>query len=242
MKYVGSKGRHAKQILPIILAGRREGQAYVEPFVGGANTLQHVTGKRIAGDMHPYLIAMWKAVSRGWRCPPLSRMTEAAYNSYKTMRNFPVSDLSADDMAAECGLIGFAMSYGGKWFGGYRRDKTGKRDYRAETMRACEKEFPKLEGVDFHHCSYDSLPIPPNSIIYCDPPYRDTLGYSTGGFDHDKFWQWVRDMSKDGHSVFVSEYSAPDDFECVWSKEVNNTLDKDTGSKSAIERLFTIRS
>jgi DNA adenine methylase len=238
MKYVGSKGRHAKQILPIILAGRKDGQAYVEPFVGGANTLQHVTGRRIAGDVHLYLIAMWKAVSAGWNCPHSSRMTEAAYNSYKSMRNFPVTDLSLDNMAAECGFIGFAMSYGGKWFGGYRRDPSGKRDYAAEAIRSAEKEFPKLRGVEFHHCSYDALPIPPNSIIYCDPPYANSQGYSTGSFDTESFWQWVRDMSAQGHTVFVSEYEAPEDFVCVWERAVNNTLAKDTGSKKAVERLF----
>lgn len=245
MKYVGSKGRHAKQILPIILAGRCDGQAYVEPFVGGANTLQHVTGKRIAGDMHPYLIAMWQAVSRGWSCPPLARMTEAAYNSYKTMKDLPVSDLSADDMAAECGLIGFGCSYGGKWFGGWARSNKPDgtpRSHADEAKRNAEKQFPKLKGVDFHCCSYDELPIPPNSIIYCDPPYRDTLGYSTGSFDHDKFWQWVRDMSAAGHSIFVSEYTAPDDFECVWEKGVNVYMDKRGGYNTRVERLFTIRS
>lgn len=44
------------------------------------------------------------------------------------------------------------------------------------------------------------------------------LEYSTSkNFDHDKFWQWGRDMSIVGHTVFVSEYNAPADFECVWS-------------------------
>lgn len=35
MKYVGSKNRHAKEILPIILKDRKPDQWYVEPFVGG---------------------------------------------------------------------------------------------------------------------------------------------------------------------------------------------------------------
>jgi len=36
MKYMGSKKRHAKELLPIILKDRQPGQWYVEPFVGGA--------------------------------------------------------------------------------------------------------------------------------------------------------------------------------------------------------------
>lgn len=223
MKYVGSKGRHAKQILPIILADRAEGQAYVEPFVGGANTIQHVGGRRIAGDMHAGLIAMMQKVSLGWM-PDATMLSEA---HYKTAKAFE----SGYGPSAQRAFLGFAMSYGGKWFGGYRRDPSGKRDYASESMRAAEKEFPKLRGVEFHHCDYRDLPLPPASLIYCDPPYRGTLGYSTGDFDHDAFWQWCRDRKAEGHTVFVSEYSAPDDFLCVWSKEVNNTLDKDTGAK-----------
>lgn len=234
MKYVGSKGRHAKQILPIILADRKTGQAYVEPFVGGANTMQHVDGRRIGGDLHPHLMAMWKAVSEGWN-PDSGRLCEA---SYKTARAFAKSSYGP---TAQIGFIGFALSFGGKWFGGYRRDSSGSRDYAAEAVRSAEKEFPKLRGVEFHHCSYDELPIPPQSLIYCDPPYEGTLGYATGEFDHAKFWQWCRDMAAAGHTVFVSEYNAPGDFECVWSKPVNNTLDRDTGAKQAVERLFKAR-
>lgn len=48
MKYVGSKGRHARSILPLVLKNRKPGQAYVEPFVGGANTLDKVDGVRVA--------------------------------------------------------------------------------------------------------------------------------------------------------------------------------------------------
>lgn len=232
MKYVGSKGRHAKQILPIILANRKPGQAYVEPFVGGANTMARVDGRRIGGDLHPSLINMLQAVSSGWM-PFEDWLSEENYRMAK--------DASEDGLiVAQYAFLGFSLSYGGKWFGGYRRDPSGKRDYAAEAMRAAEKEFPKLRGVEFYHCSYDELPIPAGSIIYCDPPYAGVMGYTTGGFDHAKFWQWCRDKRAEGHTVFVSEYAAPDDFICVWSKPVNNTLDKDTGAKRAVERLFTL--
>lgn len=36
MKYMGSKSRIAKYILPIILKDRKDGQYYVEPFCGGS--------------------------------------------------------------------------------------------------------------------------------------------------------------------------------------------------------------
>ena len=76
------------------------------------------------------------------------------------------------------------------------------------------------------------------SIIYCDIPYKDTKQYATSkNFDHDKFWQWCRDMTKQGHKVFISEYQAPDDFICVWSKEVTNSMNT-TLTYKPVERLF----
>jgi len=49
MKYMGSKSRHAKEILSIILKERKPDQWYVEPFVGGANVIDKVDGKRLGG-------------------------------------------------------------------------------------------------------------------------------------------------------------------------------------------------
>ena len=54
MKYMGSKNRIAKHILPIILKDRKEGQWYVEPFVGGANIRDKVECKRIGSDSKHY--------------------------------------------------------------------------------------------------------------------------------------------------------------------------------------------
>ena len=44
MKYMGSKNKIAKDILSIILKYRTPEQYYVEPFVGGCNTIDKVNG------------------------------------------------------------------------------------------------------------------------------------------------------------------------------------------------------
>ena len=59
---MGSKNRIAKHILPIMLEHRKEGQYWVEPFVGGANMIDKVEGLRIGNDSHVYLIALLKAL------------------------------------------------------------------------------------------------------------------------------------------------------------------------------------
>ncbi len=67
-----------------------------------------------------------------------------------------------------------------------------------------------LRGVTFKHCGYLDY-TPDNMLIYCDPPYSNTKEYtSVRGFDSALFWstmiQWAQN-----NTVFVSEYSVPDD-------------------------------
>lgn len=231
MKYMGSKARHAKEILPIILADRVPGQWYVEPFVGGANVIDKVEGNRIGADAQVESIALYKALQVGW-IPPIS-VTEEFYNEVKANQSTHPKELVA--------YLGYQLSYGAVWFSTFRRDATGKRDYADEAYRHVVKQAPKLTGIDFRCCSYDQLDIPPNSIIYCDPPYAGTTGYKTGSFDHAAFWVWCEQKVAEGHAVFVSEYAAPDGWECVWEKRVNNTLVRDTGSKQGVERLFKFK-
>jgi len=51
MKYMGSKNRITKDILPIILNNRKENQYFVDLFVGGANLIDKVDGLRIGCDI-----------------------------------------------------------------------------------------------------------------------------------------------------------------------------------------------
>ena len=111
MKYMGSKARHAKELLPIILANRTEGQWYVEPFVGGANMIDKVGGNRIGADYNEYLAEMWKAVSNGWNPPEI--ITEELYKDIKVNKGNYSKELVA--------YAGFALSYGAMWFSSYRK-------------------------------------------------------------------------------------------------------------------------
>jgi len=231
MKYLGSKNRIAKHILPIILKDRKEGQFYVEPFCGGCNSLDKVTGNRVGNDSNEYLIAMFKALGSGWIPPEV--VTEDLYGMVKSCPDGYNPWL--------VGFVGFCCSFGSKWFGGYARGKNSKgepRNYASESKRYLLRQAPLLDGVIFHSGSYDSFPIPSNSIIYCDPPYAGTTGYRDE-FDHAKFWQWCREKKAEAHKVFVSEYNAPEDFSCVWSGEQTTTVSRGEGKK-AIEKLFTL--
>lgn len=234
MKYMGSKNRHAKELLPIILRDHREGMWYIEPFVGGGNMIDKVDfSNRIGCDSNPYVIQALESIRDDLNLLPKNN-SEFTEDDYKRLRN--------SDSYPFKGYAGFAFSYSGKWLGGWCRDKEGKRDYVRESYSNAQKQSPYLQGIKFIHKNvFDIKEIKGKATIYCDPPYRGTTKYKDG-FDHDRFWDWVRFQSKQGHSVFVSEYTAPEDFECLWSKEVNNSLTKDTGSKKGVEKLFKMKT
>jgi DNA adenine methylase len=231
MKYMGSKNRIAKEILPIMLKERGQ-RTWVEPFVGGANMIDKVGGKRIGADINPYLIDALIAI-RDCLCDLPKNNKEFTEADYKDLRK-------SDDYKYK-GYAGFAFSYSGKWLGGWCRDGLNKRDYVNEAYKNALNQSDSLKGIRFINETYDKLQIPENSLIYCDPPYENTTSYKDG-FNHKDFWQWCRNKSDEGHIVYVSEYNAPDDFKCVWSKEIVSSLTQDTGSKKAVEKLFTYAS
>lgn len=245
MKYMGSKNRIAKHILPIILKNRKPNQYYVEPFCGGCNTIDKVDGNRLANDNNKYLIAMLNGVINNNNYP--IKIDKTLYNLARDVFNGKITNHNmSDDLV---GWIGFMGSANGRFFeGGYSgvsKTKIGSvRDYIAESIRNIEKQKPNLSGIKFTCLDYRDLPIPSDSVIYCDIPYKGTKQYSTSkDFNHLEFWQWCRYMYSLGHQVFVSEHSAPDDFICVWQQEVKSSISangKTGGSKKSIEKLFTL--
>jgi DNA adenine methylase len=226
MKYMGSKNRIAKDILPIVLNHRKDEQWYVEPFCGGCNIIDKVTGNRIANDVNSYLIAFAEALSQGWL--PDSNINEETYLNIKSNINKYEPRL--------VGYVGFQLSYGAMWFSSYRKDTIGRRNYSLEAYNNVKKQAEKLKGIKFYNKNYYEIPIPDKSIIYCDPPYEGTIKYKANkdSFDHKAFWEWVRNKSLEGHSVYISEYKAPEDFECIWSTNLSNGMSKN----DAVEKLF----
>ena len=207
----------------------REQRTWVEPFVGGGNMIDKVDGDRIGNDYNEYMYSLLVALRDGW-IPP-DEISEEYYKEIKTKQSKYEKHL--------VGYVGSQLTFGATWFGTYRRDKMGKRNYSDEARRGVLKQAPKLKGVDFYNLSYQDLEIPNNSLIYCDPPYEGVFGYEKGKtFNHVDFWEWARVKTKQGHQVYVSEYNAPDDFKCVWQKQMSQRMNNNSGASKPIEKLF----
>lgn len=237
MKYMGSKARISKYILPIILKDRKPGQYFVEPFCGGCNITDKVVGNRIANDSNPYLIAMFKEMQNGEITD--KEITREHYNNVR--KDYNKKGKYYDD--SYIGYIGFIASFNGRFFdGGYSgkvKTKNGTiRDYIEEARRNIIAQIKKLIGVCFLCRDYKDLILPACSIIYCDPPYKNTKQYRNSlAFNHTEFWKWCREKSNEGHSVFISEYEAPEDFKCIWEMPMNISLNQNKTIKH-VEKLF----
>mgnify|MGYP002623152110 CR=1 FL=1 len=219
MNYMGNKRRIVNEIMPFLTGALKPGQSYVEPFCGSCSVIQKFPKdtRRIANDNNRYLIAMWKALTDGSWKPPLL-IPKTYYNEVRT--SYRADDGKFSD--ALIGWVGFMASRNGRFFdGGYSGYDFDGRDYISENIRNITAQIPELKGIEWQAGDYSSMTIPDSSLIYCDPPYKDTKAYSTSkNFDYQDFYDWCRTKATEGHTVFVSEYSMPPDFKPVWRKQV----------------------
>lgn len=232
MKYMGSKNRIAKHILPIMLKEMQDKgyTTWVEPFVGGANMIDKVPYcyKRIGCDLNEHTIAAMLGIRDFVEQLP-ETVSEEHYKKLKGTEANPINS-----------WIRYSCSFSGKFDNGYARDKT-LRNYAQEQKNSALKQSPKIQSVEFICASYKDVKVE-SALIYCDPPYQGTTGYKTGAFNHEEFFEWCREMKSKGNSVFVSEYNAPDDFELVWQGEIktNFSSQRKEATHKAVEKLFKV--
>ena len=234
MKYMGSKNRIAKHILPIMLKEMQDKgyTTWVEPFVGGGNMIDKVPNeyKRIGIDLNGHVIQALTDI----RDKPELLPEKFSFDERKYWREQPPTEF----MSWAC----IVTSFGADLLGGYAREK-GSDDatFCGYGKRNALKQSSKLQSVFLFNAQYDYFEFE-NSLIYCDPPYQKTSGYKTGEFNHGEFFEWCRKMKAKGNSVFVSEYNAPDDFELVWQGEIktNFSSQRKEATHKAVEKLFKV--
>lgn len=238
MQYVGSKNKLSKELAPIIQSFiKSDTKGYLEPFVGGGNLIDKIEhDNKIGCDIHEELIELLK-YSQLNELP--ETVTEQEYKLVKDNKE------TYDKWYV--GLVGFCASFGAKYFGGFARryNKDGTLfDVPKQAINSLRKQskLDNFKNVKFIHSSFLDLPIHKihNHVIYCDIPYRDTTKYNTEAFSYEEFYDWVREIGKN-NTVLISEYNMPDDFKCIWEKELKTSLGSgvNKGSdKVRLEKLF----
>ena len=259
ISYQGSKSRFMKVLKPLIEDNLDEGMTYIEPFGGGMNSFTPINAsKKIANDVNEYNIALWlllkeqgfNGVETEWSeyLNILSNCEDKPNGPNYLQARELYSDMKKDCLndggkypKALLGFVAYACSFGGGWWNGFigYNEKKGE-NYVKEAIRGLKKHIDSavnMENSDFLHGNYDAIEIPDNAFIYCDPPYANTKKYATD-FNNEDFWDWCREIieTKENIKLLISEYNAPDDFVCIWSKGVQNNMGNNTMSKN--EKLF----
>ena len=225
-------------------------KGYCEPFCGMLGVYKHIPDlfddhkpklKYKAGDINKSVIKMWQKAQKGWK-PPITS-SESEYDRLKNSKDSAIR-----------GYIGHQYSFGGQFFNGYapKYNKTTDSTKASQSVIDISKT---LNDVQFSFGSYTQYSKLKSYIIYCDPPYDNTVSryYKNASpkgreafsdrkltFESEKFWIWCRKMSKD-NIVFVSSYTAPKDFEEIFSSSHKLTgISANNNDKKRIEKLFLI--
>ena len=234
--YQGGKKRLGKEISSVILDIEKqytnEQLDYFEPFCGMLGVCIHIIKnnpdrKIRMNDYNPDIVSLWTSVQKGWKPP-----TVVSKEFFLELKDSKVS-------SPERGFVGFACSYNGNMFGGFRTDH-----FLSNSVKSVNEYSKYIKNVEFLNKSYDDY-VPKNKLIYCDPPYiNNQLTYNKyfKNFDTEKFWNVMREWSKDNY-VIISEYIAPEDFQCIWEKSTSFASGtKNVKTTKRIEKLFMLKN
>lgn len=83
---------------------------------------------------------------------------------------------------------------------------------------------------------YRDIEILPDSIIYCDPPYKGTRKYRNEEFDYEAFYHWCETQDV---PVFISEYDMPEErFKVIASRSRTSTFSATNNALKKVEKIF----
>lgn len=233
--YGGGKAKLGKEIFAVIKnLEQKYGQTetiYFEPFCGLLGVQIHFAKEQrqcIACDANEDIIKLFLALKKGWKPP--STCEEEKFDKLKKSKTH----------SALRGFVGVACSYSGIFFSGYRI-QAGKRNYITNSRNGFLRMVPYLKYIEFMDARDYRQFNPVNCTIYCDPPYKGN-GFNSihfKEFNHDEFWKTMRHWSEN-NLVIISEYTAPSDFVCVWSKQMKSNYNISVIHRT--EKLFIAKS
>ena len=101
------------------------------------------------------------------------------------------------------------------------------------------RKLPLSDVIEFYSTDYQAVPIPDNSVIYCDIPYADTSKYQSHKkteFDYERFYDWAYRQTQ---PIFISEYWMPEDrFVCIAEIKRTGTMSVTNNAEKVTERIF----
>ena len=106
---------------------------------------------------------------------------------------------------------------------------------RLQRLQSLER-LERLDRLKITHKDYRQVDLPAGCIVYADPPYKETSGYSSD-FDHASFYSWAAHCPR---PLLISEYDMPREmFACIG--ELKHLARFSQTCKKITERLFVPR-
>lgn len=234
--FQGGKQRIGKYIACLIdrisrLKGMQDAP-YVEPFCGWCGVLRHIPsisreGRIIqASDRNASVVEMWKELQNGWTPPPT--ITKEKYLELK----------HSDEDSAVRGFMGVVCGFNGIFFGSFKYNSPYRKDPIEHGLEHARKIATDCARVDFLDGRNYKEWSPDGCVVYCDPPYADTVEKRNKFFEFNikEFWDTMDKWSAN-NLVIVSERTAPPHWKCIWENKRNHAY---SGGrvKELIERVF----
>lgn len=231
MQYLGGKAGPGLRIAQICSERLGPDALFVDMFCGSLNVVRHIqTPRRLAVDACGPLITMWRAALRGW-VPP----TEVSREEYERIK---ATQDPNDPLTA---FVLFGCSFGGKWCGGYAKNRPTQRYAEHASHQVVAKARDCIGTVLEHADFQEKYPgcWSPGTVLYADPPFAETTGYKAiGTFYSTAFWDWAEQHARRGVHVFVSEYRAPDGWQLVDEQVATQAGRLTPGKAKRVDRLF----
>lgn len=153
---------------------------------------------------------------------------------YAQMQTFmPALTTSYDDITAHLNLMQSLQRL--QSLQSFQNLQSLQRLQRLQSLERLER-LQSLERLEITHKDYRQVDLPAGCVVYADPPYKDTSGYSTD-FNHAAFYSWAAHCPR---PILISEYDMPREvFACIG--EMKHVARFSQTNKKNTERLFVPR-
>lgn len=256
LPYKGSKNRIAEEIVSVFPRSKH----FYDLFAGGCSVSHaailsrkynviHINDKRkeivdfFISAIKQQLPAGWmNAVSReAFHLMDKNDPLRLIWSFGNNERNYLYGDTEKVKLAAHKMIVSDSISERYQAYKEFIRElESSGRLQNVERIQSVER----INGIDIlrhldikvesSFVDYQDVSVLPESVVYADPPYKGTDGYSEP-FDHARFEEWLRNTS---FPVFISEYSMPSDFKCIAEFQKACAFSPCRSDKPVVERLF----
>lgn len=252
MKYMGSKRKYWKDIVPIIQRYINEHniEVFIDAFVGAANLSEHIIAPiKIGNDLSFSLIGLHKQAQTDFSKIPTEgsrEMWDRCYSEWKRINALPQEERKESEIPFyEIGAIEWYGSFSGRGFpGGYAKPSETRNPY-VSSRNTHEKEAKTSLYQDIIFTCGDYRTIlerfkelsDKKILFYFDSPYKGTKAYGISPhFNFEEYYDYLRKISQT-YPCFISEQEMPEDFPIVWEKAAERTVGLDNHYQ-ATEKLF----